>query len=385
LGFEIFPGEKALCRLGRAAAPILLLALISASIAYNVAATAEVPRMNVKVLVYQAVPDENKTHLSAVMYIYNDTMIIPLHGFVRMLKYDPATNTLQFWCVSDWDCWNVKSSIEMRGSTDFFMRYLITLLPKAFVNNLRNIVSMGWLNIEIIPHEGGEVYRTTLKVNASAIQVADTSYMGYPAIMVRISNAPGEVIGAVEAYWRTDGVLLYVRYYAQYYGGSVAPVREVMLVAEDDFGAKDAKETLTQISTTRPATQTTVAVTTPSQLITETPIQTLYTATTTSAVERTTTQLPKSTATPYTSAAIQTPTPSTTPTIQSPITTVQTSTPTSALSTEVKQTITSPTTPQTTTQGTQTTAGIQINTVLVIIGVVAIVAVAIIALILKRR
>jgi len=272
-------------RLGRAAASILLLALMSASIAYSVAVLAEVPRMNAKVLVYQVVLVENKTRFYTVMYLFNDTTIIlaPPYGDAEMLKYDPATNTLQIINSKSYE-----NYIKKYGVAGLILTiYPLNVLPKAFVNNLKNVVSMGWLNVELIYGKpwGWEVYRTTLEVNASAVQVADTSYMGYPAVMVRISNVPGEVFEAIEEYWRTDGVLLYVRFYARYYGGiEEAAIREIVLVAEDDLGAKGAKETLTltQILTTQPATQTktTAVATTLSKPTTETQIQTLYTATT---------------------------------------------------------------------------------------------------------
>jgi len=380
-------------RLSRAAASILLLALMSASIAYSAAALAEVPRMNAKVLVFQVVSDENKTRFYTVMYLYNDTVIVfvlyGLYGYPRMLKYDPATNTLHFWLESSSFMDSIKSYIERYGFTGL-MAYLLNVLPKAFVNNLKNVVSMGWLNVELINSEPREwkVYRTTLKVDASAVQVADTSYMGYPAVMVKVSNRSsdfGDLIeAAIEAYWRTDGVLLYVRFYAKYYGESAATVGEIVLAAEDDLGAKEAKETLTQTTVTQPATQTktTAVATTLSHPTTEIQAQTLYTATTTStAVERTTTQLPI----PSTSTTMQTPAPSTTPTAQSPTTVAQTSTPIPTLSTKTELTTASPTVTQTTAQGTQTAAGIQMNTTLVIIGVVAIASIAIAVLALKKR
>ena len=235
---------------------LLLLVILLATPAMSGKATASVPVMHGKLLLYSW-PD-----YITVLFMYNDTSVIITNvgssGNTVIISYDPATNTLK---VSSGQRIGVCDSSEeekgyilplmLAGGPFAFQGGSIPVfvLPKSLLENVENIISTGHVNFVETYFDGsrgewGEwVTNTcTLPVNTTLFSVETGSYMGQEAVVVTSplipsifgSDVPLNQVTPAKTYWRPDGTLLAIEL-----GNGTTIVK---LVAEDDLGLKKTGE-----------------------------------------------------------------------------------------------------------------------------------------------
>ncbi len=268
-------------RLVSLGALIFLLCVLSAS-ALPVTVSAGVPVIKGKLLVY-ALVDQNGSILpgySTVLYLYyNDTTVIIgslIFGMPNsiVISYNPSSNTLYVKGVklisgisgmskSEFQRWGFLHIISLLSPS------LLVVLPKSFIDNLGNIVKTGTLNYveqyyNIVSQTMGTT-RVVLNINSTLIHVGTGEYKGYHVVIVKIHN-PGNTSSVIgEAYWRTDGVLLYSwnKLFVHVSPKTTRPLpRGYILIAEDDLGIKKVGQLVQPSNTVTMTNQTQTPTTT---------------------------------------------------------------------------------------------------------------------------